>query len=216
MKRFSALILAGLLLSACTARSLDTAADPETPPAGIGSRVGSLIGLGSSNQQPTRSERNAALVSTGAKPLASAEATATMDKVEADLQANADKTVTVTRVGDQVVVGLQSDLLFDNKGDAVKRGAQSELNDIATVLTANAATTIDVFGYTDSNGDEKANFDLSQRRALSVADYLSGKGVDPRRFAVTGFGETRPAAENDTAAGRAKNRRIEIQVSPLT
>ena len=60
------------------------------------------------------------------------------------------------------------------------------------------------------------NFDLSQRRALAVANYLSGQGVDSRRFAVTGFGKTRPIASNATAAGRAQNRRVEIQLSPLT
>ncbi|TIM59509.1 MAG: OmpA family protein, partial [Mesorhizobium sp.] len=56
----------------------------------------------------------------------------------------------------------------------------------------------------------------SQRRALAVANYLSGQGVDSRRFAVTGFGKTRPVASNATAAGRAQNRRVEIQLSPLT
>ncbi|TIX16604.1 MAG: OmpA family protein, partial [Mesorhizobium sp.] len=48
------------------------------------------------------------------------------------------------------------------------------------------------------------------------ANYLSGQGVDSRRFAVTGFGETRPVASNATAQGRAQNRRVEIQLSPLT
>jgi outer membrane protein OmpA-like peptidoglycan-associated protein len=49
-----------------------------------------------------------------------------------------------------------------------------------------------------------------------VANYLAGQGVDQRRFAVTGFGETRPVASNGTDAGRAQNRRVEIQLSPLT
>jgi outer membrane protein OmpA-like peptidoglycan-associated protein len=49
-----------------------------------------------------------------------------------------------------------------------------------------------------------------------VANYLAGQGVDQRRFAVSGFGKTRPVATNATADGRAKNRRVEIQLSPLT
>jgi outer membrane protein OmpA-like peptidoglycan-associated protein len=75
---------------------------------------------------------------------------------------------------------------------------------------------VDVYGHTDSTGSEQHNFDLSQRRAISVANYLGSQGVDSRRFAVTGFGETRPIASNDTKEGRAKNRRVEIQLSPLT
>ncbi|HRD78835.1 MAG TPA: OmpA family protein, partial [Hyphomicrobiaceae bacterium] len=74
----------------------------------------------------------------------------------------------------------------------------------------------DVYGHTDSTGSDEHNFDLSQRRALSVANYLAGQGVDSRRFAVTGFGKTRPIASNNTQAGRAQNRRVEIQLSPLT
>ena len=67
-----------------------------------------------------------------------------------------------------------------------------------------------------STGDERYNYELSQRRALAVANYLAGQGVDSRRFAVTGFGETRPIADNNSPAGRALNRRVEIQLSPLT
>jgi len=84
------------------------------------------------------------------------------------------------------------------------------------VLKKYNQTLVDVFGHTDSTGSAQHNFDLSQRRALSVANYLSAQGVDSRRFAVTGFGKTRPIATNDTPEGRAQNRRVEIQLSPLT
>ena len=77
-------------------------------------------------------------------------------------------------------------------------------------------TIVDVYCHTDSTGSDQHNFDLSQRRALAVANYLSAQGVDSRRFAVTGFGESRPVASNNTAEGRAQNRRVEIQLSPLT
>ena len=63
---------------------------------------------------------------------------------------------------------------------------------------------------------DRHNLDLSQRRAFSVATYLEGQGVDGRRFAVTGFGADRPIASNATPEGRAQNRRVEIQLSPLT
>ena len=67
-----------------------------------------------------------------------------------------------------------------------------------------------------ATGSVAHNNDLSQRRALSVANYLSQQAVDLRRFAVTGFGPSRPIATNGTPEGRALNRRVEIQLSPLT
>lgn len=67
-------------------------------------------------------------------------------------------------------------------------------------------------GSTDSIGTEKYNQALSERRANSAKDYIVKKGVDPSRISAQGFGETKPIADNKTAAGRAKNRRVEIKV----
>ncbi len=124
--------------------------------------------------------------------------------------------VSVTRSGDQIILNMPSDITFNIDQDAVKPGFYPVLNSVALVLKKFKQTTVDVFGHTDSTGGEQHNFDLSQRRALAVANYLSGQGVDQRRFAVTGFGKTRPIASNATAAGREQNRRVEIQLSPLT
>ena len=66
------------------------------------------------------------------------------------------------------------------------------------------------------SGDDQYNFDLSQRRALAVANYLSAQGVDQRRFAVTGFGKTKPDRVQRDGRGQGANRRVEIQLSPLT
>src|SRR6185295_5335383 len=100
--------------------------------------------------------------------------------------------------------------------DSVKSQFYPTLKSCALVRKKCNETIVDVYGYTDSTGDDTYNYNLSQRRALAVANYLSGQGVDSRRFAVTGFGETRPIADNGTPAGRAQNRRVEIQLSPLT
>jgi outer membrane protein OmpA-like peptidoglycan-associated protein len=124
--------------------------------------------------------------------------------------------VSVTRSGDQIILNMPSDITFNVDQDAVKPGFYPVLNSVALVLKKFRQTTVDVFGHTDSTGGDQHNFDLSQRRALAVANYLSGQGVDQRRFAVTGFGKTRPIASNATAAGREQNRRVEIQLSPLT
>ena len=69
-----------------------------------------------------------------------------------------------------------------------------------------------VDGHTDSVGEDAFNLDLSRRRAAAVVTYMTGKGVAAERLASEGFGETRPKADNKTAAGRAENRRIEFNI----
>ncbi len=71
---------------------------------------------------------------------------------------------------------------------------------------------LDIDGHTDSQGSDSSNQTLSDRRANSVRDYLIKKGIDGSRLKATGFGESKPIADNTTAAGRAKNRRTEMTV----
>lgn len=183
--------------------------------AAIGAGLGALAGMavgGSRNAQ-----RNAVLIGAGLGALTGGAIGATMDRNEADLRAQLQGTgVSVTRVGDQVVLNMPSDITFDIDRDAIKPGFRQTLNSVAIVLNRYQQTVVDVFGHTDSTGSDAHNNDLSQRRALAVANYLSQQGVDSRRFAVTGFGSSRPIATNGTAEGRALNRRVEIQLSPLT
>ena len=73
-----------------------------------------------------------------------------------------------------------------------------------------------VIGHTDSTGEAAYNLQLSQRRAQAVANILIAGGVPAQRIAAGGQGETQPVASNDTAAGRAQNRRVEIIIRPNT
>jgi OOP family OmpA-OmpF porin len=84
------------------------------------------------------------------------------------------------------------------------------LDQAAEILKANPGVDVKVEGHTDSIGSEEYNQALSVRRAESVYRYLVNRGVDPERFRVEGFGKTRPIASNDTEAGRAQNRRVEL------
>jgi outer membrane protein OmpA-like peptidoglycan-associated protein len=77
-------------------------------------------------------------------------------------------------------------------------------------------TYIDVYGHTDSIGSHKYNYKLSNRRAHCVAEYIIAQGCNVHRFSIQGFGETRPIASNTDKSGRAQNRRVEIEISPLT
>lgn len=181
----------------------------------LGGAVGALAGAavgGSKNAQ-----RNAILIGAGIGALTGGAIGGYMDNQEAELRAQLEGTgVSVTRVGDQIILNMPSNITFATDQDAVKAGFYPTLNSVGLVLKKFNQTIVDVYGHTDSTGDDGYNFDLSQRRALSVANYLSAQGVDSRRFAVTGFGETRPIASNASEAGRSQNRRVEIQLSPLT
>jgi chemotaxis protein MotB len=115
---------------------------------------------------------------------------------------------------------VAADLLFaPGKFDITPNG-QAALNDIAGKLRSLRNSKIVVYGYTDDQGigeslkkqGVKTNLDLSSRRADVVGDYLRARGVDPKIVSAKGRGETHPVAPNNTAAGRAQNRRIEIVV----
>ncbi len=216
-RKLIAVLAATAILSACSTdpftgqQKVSNTAGGAVLGAGLGALAGMAVG-GSSNAQ-----RNAVLIGAGLGALTGGAIGATMDRNEADLRRQLQGTgVSVTRVGDQVILNMPSDITFDIDRDAIKPDFRRTLNSVAIVLNRYQQTVVDIFGHTDSTGSAAHNMDLSQRRALSVANYLAQQGVDSRRFAVTGFGTTRPIATNSTSEGRALNRRVEIQLSPLT
>lgn len=207
-------LVAATFLGACTT-------DPYTGEQKVsntagGAAIGALAGAALGTLAGGNDRRNA-LIGAGVGAIAGGLVGSTMDQNEAELRAQLQGTgVSVTRAGDQIILNMPSDITFATDQDSVKAGFYPVLNSVALVLKKFNRTVVDVYGHTDSTGSDEHNFDLSQRRALSVANYLAGQGVDSRRFAVTGFGKTRPIASNNTQAGRAQNRRVEIQLSPLT
>lgn len=86
------------------------------------------------------------------------------------------------------------------------------LDEVAKIMKEDETLKIDIDGYTDSQGADDKNQILSENRAASVKDYLISKGVNAERLKATGYGESNPVADNNTAAGRAKNRRTEMTV----
>ena len=161
--------------------------------------------------------RRNALIGAGIGALAGGAIGNYMDQQEAELRRQLQGTgVSVTRNGDQIILNMPSNITFNTDQDAVKSEFYPVLNSVAIVLRKFNRSLVDIYGYTDFTGSPQHNLGLSQRRAQSVANYLGGQGIDPRRFYVTGFGETHPVASNATPAGREQNRRVEIQISPLT
>jgi len=139
-----------------------------------------------------------------------------MDQQEAELRQQLEGTgVSVTRNGDQIILNMPGNVTFDTDQDAIKSQFYGVLNSVASVLNKYTQSLIDINGHTDSTGGQAHNQALSERRAMSVANYLNGRNVDGRRMSVVGYGPSRPIASNTTAAGRAQNRRVEIQIAPL-
>lgn len=181
--------------------------------AAIGAGLGALAGiaLGGGN------DRRNALIGAGIGALAGGAVGNYMDRQEAELRAQLQGTgISVTRNGNQIILNMPSNITFATDQDQVISAFYPTLNSVGLVLKKYNQTIVDVYGHTDSTGNDQYNFDLSERRAMSVANYLYGQGIDGRRFAVEGFGKTRPIASNATAEGRAANRRVEIQLSPLS
>jgi OOP family OmpA-OmpF porin len=102
---------------------------------------------------------------------------------------------------------------FQSGSDLLVSGAERLVQEAAETLKMNPGWLIEVAGHTDSVGNEVANQGLSDRRAKTVYDFLIKYGVEEERLTFRGYGETSPIASNDTASGRAMNRRVELRVA---
>jgi outer membrane protein OmpA-like peptidoglycan-associated protein len=123
--------------------------------------------------------------------------------------------VSVTRSGDNIILNMPSDITFDVDQSEIKPGFYETLNSVSVVLKEFNKTNISVLGHADATGSDEYNLALSQRRALSVSNYLAAQGVSPGRLSAIGYGESRPVADNSTTQGRSLNRRVEILIDPV-
>ena len=103
---------------------------------------------------------------------------------------------------------------FDFNKATLRPEAIAKLDHAVAVMTENPTIKVSVEGHTDSVGSDAYNQKLSERRAHAVVSYLTGKGIDAARLTSVGYGESRPVASNDTADGRAHNRRVDLVVAP--
>ncbi|MEL6922292.1 MAG: OmpA family protein [Pseudomonadota bacterium] len=210
-----ALAITSLGMAACTTTDPFTGQQQVSRTAG-GAAIGAAVGAGLGTLAGGDDRRNA-LIGAGIGLLAGGAVGNYMDRQQAELRAQLQGTgVSVTRVGDRIILNMPSNITFPVDQDQVLPAFFPTLDSVVLVLNRYNQTIIDVIGHTDSTGDDGYNLGLSQRRATSVANYLSSRGVDGRRFLVSGLGEARPIADNATEAGRAQNRRVELQISPLS
>jgi chemotaxis protein MotB len=137
------------------------------------------------------------------------------DEMRADLES---KDVTISNLKGKLTVNILDRVMFDSGEAAVKPEGESVLRKIATVLSGHPELKIQVIGHTDNvpiRNRFASNWELSVARALAAVHFLTEKaGVDPRRVGAAGYGEYRPIADNSTAEGRARNRRIAITILP--
>lgn len=126
-------------------------------------------------------------------------------------QATKGTGVEVTKTADnQLKLNIPSDISFDSGKSAIKPQLRTVLDQFAQGLTGQTNTIVRIVGHTDSQGSDAINNPLSLARANAVRDYLEDRGVAANRIETVGRGSHEPVADNSTAAGRAKNRRVEI------
>jgi outer membrane protein OmpA-like peptidoglycan-associated protein len=126
----------------------------------------------------------------------------------------------VIRVGEGIVIELNNKILFGFDESELSAIAKTNLDKLVVILEKYPDTNIEIQGHTDSKGTINYNQQLSERRALAVASYLSGYGIHQSRVVIAssrlstiGFGEKLPKYTNETADGQAQNRRVEFLVT---
>lgn len=198
-------------LTACTTNPY-TGERQASKAAVYGGGAAVLCGLVGAAESSKRA-RNAAL----GCGLAGAGVGAYMDVQEAKLRDELAGTgVSVARDGNAIHLVMPGNITFETNQDQVKSSFYPVLNSVSSVLSKYYDTTLRVTGHTDNKGTAAHNQALSERRAQSVADYLSAQGVTRQRLLVEGQGMNRPISDNSNELGRAKNRRVELSILPKT
>jgi outer membrane protein OmpA-like peptidoglycan-associated protein len=217
-KQILALTTAMVFVSGCT--TLDPYTREEqtskaTKGALIGAGIGAVVGLISGDDAVERRQR--ALIGAGVGALAGGAIGNYQDKQEAALRAELEGTgVSVTRIGDNITLNMPGNVTFATDSSDLSPAFFDVLNSVAKVLEEFNQTVVEVAGHTDSTGSAQYNQSLSERRAGSVASFLQAQGVISQRLITVGMGEAYPVADNNTAAGRQANRRVEITMVPVT
>ena len=209
LKPVLAISAAALLVAAC---EVDPYANTNRTQQGAvaGAIAGGVLGAatGSGNRLPE------ALLGAGVGALAGGVIGASLDRQAAELRAQLGNNIDVRNTGDEIVVTMPQDILFATDSAALRPDLRRDLRAIAANLRQYPASTIIITGHTDSTGAMAYNQSLSERRASSVAAVLIESGVSSNRVMPRGAGQTQPIASNETAAGRAQNRRVEIVIRP--
>lgn len=209
----AAVALASSTLVGCA--NMDETQRTTATGAGIGALAGAVIGGltagGNTGKSAATGAAIGAAVGAGGGYLWSKH----MEEQKATMQqATKGSGVSVSQTDDnQLKLDIPSDVSFDSGRYEIKPNLRPILDRFATTLNQNTATSLRIIGHTDDSGTDAINNPLSINRAAATRDYLVARGVAASRISIDGRGSHEPVADNSSAAGRAKNRRVEIFVA---
>ncbi|MHB1093069.1 OmpA family protein [Thiobacillus sp.] len=183
--------------------------------AGIGAVAGAVIGAATAGGHKGKSTATGAAIGAAVGAGGGYLWSKHMEKQKAEMeQATQGTGVSVSQTADnQLKLDIPSDVSFDTNRYEIKSNLRPILDRFATTLNQNPVTMVTIIGHTDSSGTDAINNPLSVNRAASTRDYLVARGVAANRIAIDGRGSREPIANNNTVAGRAMNRRVEIFVA---
>lgn len=214
MNKTIKIMLAATLVGGLTA----CAADDPNKRAKTGAAIGAVLGAVAGHQIDDGRGR---YIGAAVGAIAGGAAGHYMDKQALELEQKlsaerARNELQITRLsGDALKIGVASDASFDVDSAQLRPEAMNTFTKIAAVLKDYDKTVIHVVGHTDSDGTDSHNQGLSDRRAGSVATYISGQGVPGNRVRQEGRGEREPVANNGSSEGKRKNRRVDIVIKPV-
>ena len=183
--------------------------------AGIGAAVGGVLGAVTAGGHTGRSATTGAAVGAAIGAAGGYVWSKKMEDQKRAMEQSSQGTgVAVSQTADnRLKLNIPADAGFDVGRAEIKPTLRTVLTKYAATLNEHAVTTIEIIGHTDSTGSDAINDPLSVSRAQATRDYLAQHGVAASRMSIAGRGEREPVASNDTDAGRAANRRVEIYVA---
>ncbi|MDM9652570.1 OmpA family protein [Pseudomonas mendocina] len=180
---------------------------------GIGAATGAVIGAATSSK---KDRTKGALIGAAVGGAAGGGYGYYVDTQEAKLRQTLQGTgVQVQRNGDDLKLIMPGNITFASNSADISSSFYPTLNSLVLVFKEFNKNGVNIVGHTDNTGSLELNQSLSQRRAQSVANYLTANGVPGQRISVYGAGPSQPIASNASEAGRAQNRRVEINLRPL-
>ena len=209
--------VASVMLAGCAADGSFRPMTSTETGALIGAAGGAVIGAAAYRKNRTKG----ALIGAVGGGLAGGAVGNYMDNQKRDLEKNLAPEIQAGQArveklpNDVVRITMTNQTAFETNSSDIKPGFRSTMDKLADVVVRYGKTHLTVVGHTDNVGSDSYNKQLSERRALSVAQYFESQRVDALRLATAGKGESQPVASNTTEAGRQANRRVEIYVEPV-
>lgn len=203
IKLFTLILISALTITACD--SISKTAKGTAIGAGAGALAGAIIGKVAGNTT------TGAIVGAAVGGASGAAIGNYMDRQSRELEEDLEG-AKVERVGEGIKITFDSGILFALNSSSLSDASKEEIAKLAEILQKYEDTNVMFAGYTDSSGSDEYNLKLSEERAKSVAEFAAFTGVDATRMTITGYGEENPVSSNETAEGRAENRRVEVAI----